>query len=156
MQESQVSNDSQPKNDSTQESDNETDTTKIQNDEQPRDQTTDGNNENVSTTTPSIIVRPSCRICSRSDAKLITPCNCRGIFAYAHEKCLDEWLEFTQSTECDICQFKYIVEKRKKSVLNWLLDEGKLFKYFDDARKYSFTLYTCLIAAQCVTIASKI
>ena len=129
---------------------------------QTTDQTLPDNNKDTENNSSNIVntkgidsVEKFCRICSRSDGKLITPCDCRGIFAFAHEECLNQWLEFTKSNDCDICRFQYITEKRTKSFCDWLWKEGKLYKYIDNVRKYSFTSFVCMIATQSISLASK-
>lgn len=69
-----------------------------------------------------------CRICLIRDSstniqELITPCNCKGTFAHVHPRCLSRWLEQSETENCDICRFKFIVIKYQKNVWDWLADE---------------------------------
>uniref|UniRef100_A0A1B6KBJ9 Uncharacterized protein n=1 Tax=Graphocephala atropunctata TaxID=36148 RepID=A0A1B6KBJ9_9HEMI len=47
-----------------------------------------------------------CRIClNYDDAKelVAAPCNCRGSMSHLHVECLEQWLNTSLSTSCDIC-----------------------------------------------------
>lgn len=61
-----------------------------------------------------------CRICRESDestwdmeldscGELIAPCLCNGTMKYVHEKCVQRWIEVSQSRKCELCQFEYEV-----------------------------------------------
>ncbi|RWS27253.1 uncharacterized protein B4U80_04816 [Leptotrombidium deliense] len=70
-----------------------------------------------------------CRICFDDCAgNLITPCNCRGVFAFVHENCIALWLERNLRVTCDICRFEYIHEKHPKFVFDWLREETEEMK----------------------------
>lgn len=64
----------------------------------------------------------SCRICfvGESQGKLISPCNCSGIVAYVHQKCLEKWLETKQLDHCAICKMKLPIQRIKKSFCDWI------------------------------------
>lgn len=48
-----------------------------------------------------------CRICYETHTPLLAPCNCSGTIKYVHPSCLREWLEYKQSTVCDVCKTEY-------------------------------------------------
>lgn len=67
----------------------------------------------------------TCRICFKSSGNIITPCFCRGVFAFAHQSCLSNWLEETKSEYCDICRFKYKTIKYPRNFFDWIKNEAK-------------------------------
>ncbi|XP_074603029.1 E3 ubiquitin-protein ligase MARCHF4-like [Brevipalpus obovatus] len=84
-----------------------------------------------STVSDISINHATCRICFKSAdyGSLITPCFCRGVFAYVHSSCLSDWIEESGLEKCDICQFDYVLSKTPKSVVQWLADEdGAMIK----------------------------
>lgn len=93
---------------------------------------------------------PVCRICqtgNKNDDAFITPCNCRGIFAYGHSSCLSNWVEATNLAFCDVCRFEYIADKRSKSFTDWRRLEGKTLEYQSSCQDCWFSLYNLIIAA---------
>ena len=73
-------------------------------------------------------VMKQCRICLSSSSNneighLITPCKCRGIFAYVHDKCVSKWVEDYDCNYCDICRFKYIMIRRSKNFYQWIRED---------------------------------
>ena len=54
----------------------------------------------------------SCRICLTDAAqeRLLQPCYCKGTIAFVHRSCLENWLNQTGSTFCELCRFNYDVE----------------------------------------------
>ncbi|XP_064470025.1 E3 ubiquitin-protein ligase MARCHF2-like [Ornithodoros turicata] len=69
---------------------------------------------------------PMCRICFRgaNSGSLLSPCNCKGSIGLVHRACLEEWLSARNTTECCICSYQFVVEKRPKSVWEWLTDSS--------------------------------
>lgn len=67
-----------------------------------------------------------CRIClekEKANAKLITPCLCKGTMRYVHNLCLKKWLEENNikidiknkdDAHCEICKAKYKIKIIKK------------------------------------------
>lgn len=60
--------------------------------------------------------------------QLIRPCECRGVFAYAHKVCLSNWIETTKHEYCDICNFKYNVSFIEKSIFDYIVDINQVEK----------------------------
>lgn len=68
----------------------------------------------------------TCRIClekEKANAKLITPCLCKGTMRYVHNLCLKKWLEENNikidinnkdDIHCEICKAKYKIKIIKK------------------------------------------
>lgn len=94
---------------------------------------------------PSRGLARRCRICNLGEPGLITPCQCRGSFAFVHASCLNQWLETTNQERCDICRFKYEMTKKKKNLCNFLSQEGKFTEYKDSISGHTFALYMCLL-----------
>ncbi len=63
-----------------------------------------------------------CRICL-SGGSLIIPCDCVANFAFVHSDCLENWLEMTAHQFCDICRFKYIMNRKKKSWIECIKEQ---------------------------------
>ncbi|XP_077564791.1 E3 ubiquitin-protein ligase MARCHF2-like [Haemaphysalis longicornis] len=74
--------------------------------------------------TSSVGETPMCRICFRGAraGSLLTPCNCRGTIGFVHKACLEEWLSRRNTDECNICSYKFQVERTAKSLWDWLSD----------------------------------
>ncbi|XP_077564274.1 E3 ubiquitin-protein ligase MARCHF3-like [Haemaphysalis longicornis] len=74
--------------------------------------------------TSSMAETPMCRICFRGAraGSLLTPCNCRGTIGFVHKACLEEWLSRRNTDECNICSYKFQVERTAKSFWEWLRD----------------------------------
>ena len=58
--------------------------------------------------------KKKCRICFEKETKtnpLIAPCLCEGSIKYVHQKCLKNWLNFSnikpELSKCEICKCKY-------------------------------------------------
>ena len=71
------------------------------------------------------VLNPCCRICLKKDtnSQLLRLCNCKGIFAYCHSKCVARWIEMTNIGQCDLCLFKYRTKTSRKGFLDWLKEE---------------------------------
>ncbi|CAF0858498.1 unnamed protein product [Rotaria sordida] len=63
-----------------------------------------------------------CRICySTGDLQsLIAPCECSGTMGILHQNCLERWLEISNTTKCEICQYEYEVIRYPKSLFYFL------------------------------------
>lgn len=67
-----------------------------------------------------------CRICyGTSQENLLPICQCRGSIAHVHVTCMERWLQECGSDSCDLCQFKFITERKPmetklRSFLTWL------------------------------------
>ncbi|VDK24332.1 unnamed protein product [Taenia asiatica] len=71
-----------------------------------------------------------CRICRESDestsdieldscGRLIAPCLCDGSMRYVHEKCVQRWMDVSQSKKCELCRFEYEVFTYTKPMKEW-------------------------------------
>lgn len=58
----------------------------------------------------------TCRNCHDDGGDLIAPCLCSGTMKWVHRSCLDTWRTVSPNklsfSECDVCHFKYRVEKK--------------------------------------------
>lgn len=88
-----------------------------------------------------------CRICMKGSSKsLITPCDCKGIYAHVHPACLNEWLETTGSDHCDICRYKYNMSKSPKTICDWIKDENKSSDLSTTAINLGISLFILFLA----------
>ena len=55
----------------------------------------------------TVSINMSCKICLEDTGTLISPCKCKGSSAYVHSECLEEWLNVSKRTSCEICQHEY-------------------------------------------------
>ena len=51
----------------------------------------------------------ACRICLEDgdSGELLTVCNCSGSCQYVHQQCLQQWIDVSHHTHCEICQAPY-------------------------------------------------
>uniref|UniRef100_A0A0A9X9H8 E3 ubiquitin-protein ligase MARCH3 n=1 Tax=Lygus hesperus TaxID=30085 RepID=A0A0A9X9H8_LYGHE len=68
-----------------------------------------------------------CRICHEGDQvePLISPCMCRGTLSLVHRTCLQHWLAESDSSNCELCRFRYMTKRVPKysllgSFIAWL------------------------------------
>lgn len=89
-----------------------------------------------------------CRICLTGGQKevLITPCRCRGSFAFAHSTCLSKWVEATGLPYCDVCSFPYLMDRNTKSFHEWRRIEGKQAEHQSAGQDCCFSFYNSIIA----------
>lgn len=88
-----------------------------------------------------------CRICMKGVPRsLITPCDCKGVYAHSHAACLSEWLEATGSDHCDICRFKYKVVKRPMYLCDWVQDNNKAPEYSEAGINLLLSLFILFLA----------
>ena len=93
-----------------------------------------------------------CRICLSSESNdnignIITPCRCRGIFAYVHDKCVSKWIEDYDCDYCDICRFKYIMIRSLKNVYHWISEDK------DELNEFILLSISALIVAYLIFIS---
>jgi len=69
----------------------------------------------------------TCRICFAhiDDTEIqknlaINPCNCQQLFAFAHNKCINERLQQNGHQSCDVCRFMFIMDKKPKTLMDWI------------------------------------
>lgn len=76
---------------------------------------------------------PVCRICYEGNTtekgKPIVVCNCKASFAFVHRKCISDWIQATDASKCDICQFEYIMKKKPETFRNWCRTQEKGEEY---------------------------
>lgn len=101
--------------------------------------------------------RKSCRICfstqcNKKTGDLIVPCNCRGIFATVHQRCISDWIVAMCSDTCDICRFKFFIRARHKGLLDFLIEEHQFHFVWQTLAIVFFALYLILIAAAFVQV----
>ncbi len=52
-----------------------------------------------------------CRICHLSEEPICNPCKCRGSMKYVHSECLFQWIICSGKKKCEICDYKYGIQK---------------------------------------------
>ena len=55
-----------------------------------------------------------CRICQEGDDQevLVSPCYCAGSLGLLHVSCLQKWLGASNKTNCEICSFEFMIERK--------------------------------------------
>ena len=104
--------------------------------------------------------KQTCRICfaSKCDKKtgdLIIPCNCRGIFATVHEKCISDWIVAMCSETCDICRFKFLINAKHKNLIDFIIEEHQFHYIWRFLTIMLFSIYLILIVAAFVQFVEK-
>ncbi|NXY84462.1 MARH3 ligase, partial [Alcedo cyanopectus] len=63
--------------------------------------------------------RPMCRICHEcsSQEDLLSPCECAGTLGTIHRSCLEHWLSSSNTSYCELCHFRFAVERRPRPLL---------------------------------------
>ena len=83
-------------------------------------QSSDSDSDSVS----SVLIDETteCRVCHKGVTKeeikcklVINPCNCQGVYAWAHKICINERLERTEEKFCAVCRFTYQMTTKPKS-----------------------------------------
>ncbi|XP_025149161.1 E3 ubiquitin-protein ligase MARCHF2 isoform X3 [Bubalus kerabau] len=69
---------------------------------------------------------PFCRICHEgaNGESLLSPCGCTGTLGAVHKSCLERWLSSSNTSYCELCHTEFAVEKRSRSLTEWLKDPG--------------------------------
>ena len=49
----------------------------------------------------------TCRICLENEGYIISPCGCTGTCGAIHLKCLQQWIDISAATSCEICKVSY-------------------------------------------------
>ena len=63
-----------------------------------------------------------CRICHYPSNNLKKYCNCKGTSGYYHKECLENWINFDNRFNCEICNKKYdIVIKSNIKYSNFII-----------------------------------
>uniref|UniRef100_A0A452FYI4 E3 ubiquitin-protein ligase MARCHF2 n=1 Tax=Capra hircus TaxID=9925 RepID=A0A452FYI4_CAPHI len=69
---------------------------------------------------------PFCRICHEGayGESLLSPCGRTGMLGAVHKSCLERWLSSSNTSYCELCHTEFAVEKRSRSLTEWLKDPG--------------------------------
>ncbi|XP_048384338.2 E3 ubiquitin-protein ligase MARCHF3 [Stegostoma tigrinum] len=70
--------------------------------------------------------RPMCRICHEGSNQedLLSPCECTGTLGTIHRSCLEHWLSSSNTSYCELCHFKFSVERKPRPLIEWLRNPG--------------------------------
>uniref|UniRef100_A0A8C6YP32 E3 ubiquitin-protein ligase MARCHF3 n=2 Tax=Nothoprocta perdicaria TaxID=30464 RepID=A0A8C6YP32_NOTPE len=70
--------------------------------------------------------RPMCRICHEGSSQedLLSPCECTGTLGTIHRSCLEHWLSSSNTSYCELCHFRFAVERKPRPLLEWLRNPG--------------------------------
>lgn len=65
---------------------------------------------------------PICRICHEGDhlLPLLSICLCAGTMGLVHLPCLEHWLSASGSETCELCHYRFNVERRPRQFREWL------------------------------------
>lgn len=104
--------------------------------------------------------KKKCRICfsskcSKKTGNLIIPCNCRGIFATVHQKCISDWIVSMCSDTCDICRFKFSIKAQNKGLIDFIIEERQFHFICRTLTIILFSLYLILIVAAFIQVCEK-
>ncbi|VDL61261.1 unnamed protein product [Hymenolepis diminuta] len=102
-----------------------------------------------STISASSLGYPFCRICHDSSVdetlgRLIAPCLCDGSLKYVHEKCIQRWIDISNSKRCELCHFEYEMNSYTKPLKEWRCCP---FSLADVRKMFCFTLIYLIIQA---------
>ncbi|XP_052557052.1 E3 ubiquitin-protein ligase MARCHF3 isoform X1 [Tympanuchus pallidicinctus] len=70
--------------------------------------------------------RPMCRICHEGSSQedLLSPCECMGTLGTIHRSCLEHWLSSSNTRFCELCHFRFAVERKPRPLVEWLRNPG--------------------------------
>ncbi|CAM4563730.1 E3 ubiquitin-protein ligase MARCHF3 isoform X2 [Caretta caretta] len=70
--------------------------------------------------------RPICRICHEGSSQedLLSPCECMGTLGTIHRSCLERWLSSSNTSYCELCHFRFAVERKPRPLVEWLRNPG--------------------------------
>ncbi|KFQ82043.1 E3 ubiquitin-protein ligase MARCH3, partial [Phaethon lepturus] len=70
--------------------------------------------------------RPMCRICHEGSSQedLLSPCECTGTLGTIHRSCLEHWLSSSNTSYCELCHFRFAVERKPRPLVEWLKNPG--------------------------------
>jgi len=100
---------------------------------------------------PSPLTSPNemCRIChceAENEAPLITPCICSGSLQYVHQACLQQWIKSSDTKNCELCKFEFLMQTKIKPFLKW----EKLEMTAAERRKIFCSVSFHFVAITCV------
>eukprot|EP00347_Sterkiella_histriomuscorum_P018939 403343579 len=115
-----------------------------------------------------------CRICLEEIKRFdyqsaVRPCKCKGTQQFVHHKCLKNWLDFSNRTQCQICLFKFEKFKRKDgceqiaqnliksrrfylvlyAIILYLFFLNLLYCSFNNVFKFTFEVYPSTTSLVC-------
>ncbi|KFO32032.1 E3 ubiquitin-protein ligase MARCH3 [Fukomys damarensis] len=63
--------------------------------------------------------RPMCRICHEGSSQedLLSPCECTGTLGTIHRSCLEHWLSSSNTSYCELCHFRFAVERKPRPLV---------------------------------------
>ena len=75
---------------------------------------------NVTQGSLSTSMETYCRICHDGDGegKLMRACRCQGSIKHVHHECLLNWVSRSGDLTCEICKYKYNVERSRRKRFN--------------------------------------
>ncbi|XP_065513392.1 E3 ubiquitin-protein ligase MARCHF3 isoform X3 [Caloenas nicobarica] len=67
-----------------------------------------------------------CRICHEGSSQedLLSPCECTGTLGTIHRSCLEHWLSSSNTSYCELCHFRFAVERKPRPLVEWLRNPG--------------------------------
>ncbi|XP_030326015.1 E3 ubiquitin-protein ligase MARCH3 isoform X3 [Strigops habroptila] len=70
--------------------------------------------------------QPICRICHEGSSQedLLSPCKCTGTLGTIHRSCLERWLTSSNTSYCELCHFRFAVERKYRPLVEWLRNPG--------------------------------
>ncbi|XP_070954619.1 E3 ubiquitin-protein ligase MARCHF3 isoform X3 [Macaca nemestrina] len=74
--------------------------------------------------------RPMCRICHEGSSQedLLSPCECTGTLGTIHRSCLEHWLSSSNTSYCELCHFRFAVERKPRPLVEVQQIWGKIRK----------------------------
>ncbi|GMT17049.1 hypothetical protein PFISCL1PPCAC_8346 [Pristionchus fissidentatus] len=76
-----------------------------------------------------------CRICHCGETSipymgatggepLISPCHCKGTMGLYHRSCVEHWLNLSGTTRCEICNFRFELQRRDRPFVDFIKMRG--------------------------------
>ncbi|XP_065300513.1 E3 ubiquitin-protein ligase MARCHF2-like [Dermacentor albipictus] len=77
---------------------------------------------------------PICRICHEGDhgLPLLSICLCSGTMGLVHLLCLEHWLSASGNDSCEICHYRFNVERRPRGFCEWVHSASVRRGFFGD------------------------
>ncbi|KAJ0405548.1 hypothetical protein P43SY_009597 [Pythium insidiosum] len=100
-----------------------------------------------------------CRVCrgeAEPDRRLVAPCRCSGSIRFTHSDCLEQWLEHSGKTFCELCGYTFVFtplyDANAPDVLPWSELLSTVFRLIA-ARWIPFALRLVLVAVLWLGVA---
>lgn len=78
-----------------------------------------------------------CKICKETinepDNPLVSPCNCTGSIGKVHHNCLEQWIQTSDSNQCNICNCPYF----QRTIHSGPLPESMVLSAIDTEKRIS-------------------